>query len=316
MPKQRTKKGEIALKFINKYNGTMQKRSLAKLLHDKHPELFKSIEDARSIIRKYTFSSGNKILKDSVQWDIPEGDKNPYEDFIMPLSSSKLLILSDVHFPFHCKHKLEKALEYGQINGCNAIYFNGDSLDFYKGSRYDQDRSYKDLYEEVEFFKIFLDGLKKNFDVPMYFKIGNHEERWERMLRENPQFDMFDEFKLSSILQFGKYGITEVKSKQETRCGKFSIWHGHEFHGSGGINPAKWLFERTMRSGVCGHFHRISEHRVFNGTEWIENYSLGTLGDLRPAFLPHQKANMTWDASFGILEWDKTSFEFQNIRLK
>lgn len=313
----KTTKRSITEKYIKKYiKKIASKRALAKLMFDENPNIFKDMEDARINIRRLTFSAGKDNAKNGIEWDLPEGDKNDYKDFIMPQSANNLLILPDIHFPYHNKRALEEALNYGYKNNCNSILINGDGLDFYKGSKYDQDRTYKDLYEETEYFKIFLDELKENFNAPIYFKIGNHEERWERMLRENPQFDLFEDFKLKNILQFGRYNVTEIGGKQEIKCGKFSIWHGHEYHGSGGVNPAKWLFERTMRSGVCGHFHRISEHRVWNGTEWIENYSMGTLGDLRPAFLPHQKANMTWVNGFGVLAWDNSNFEFQNIRIK
>ncbi len=314
---QKTTKRDIAKQYVKKYSGKItSKRALAKLIFEENKEAFKSVEDARDVIRGVTYAHGKKAAVNGIDWDLPEGDKNDYKDFIMPLSANKLLVLPDIHFPYHSKEALEMALNDGYKKNCNAILINGDGLDFYKGSKYDQNRTYKDLYEEIEYFKIFLDELKESFDVPIYFKIGNHEERWERMLRENPQIDMFEDFKLKNILQFGKYNVTEIGGKQEIKCGRFSIWHGHEFHGSGGVNPAKWLFERTMRSGVCGHFHRPSEHRVWNGSEWIENYSMGTLGDLRPAFMPHQRASMTWAHGYGILEWNKSEFDFKNVIIK
>lgn len=311
-----TKKGETTLRYINKYNNSgVSKRALANILVTEHPDLYRSVEDARKSIRSYTYSAGNRSSKLGVDWNIPEGDESGYTDFHMPFSSNNLLILSDIHFPFHSKNKLEKALNAGLKNECNAILLNGDSLDCNKISKYEKHKDFKDMFEEVEYFKVFISELKKNFDVPIYFKIGNHEERWERLLKEQPQFHAFEEFQLKSILKFGENNITEITSKQEIRCGEFSIWHGHEFMGGGGVDPAKWLFDSTLRSGACGHFHRIKEHKAFNGTKWIRNYSIGTLGELRPRFMPHQKSRMTWENGFGILQWDKQNFEFQNFTI-
>lgn len=313
-----TERSKLVRQKITENNGAISKRSLAKLLHQQYPKQFKSEESARDAIRYATGNSGkvHRVNATKVDWEIPEGDECGYEDFILPLSSNNVLVLTDIHFPYHNKKNVEKALNEGLKQGCNAIYLNGDTLDFHKGSVYAHEKSYKEMAEEVEYFKIFISELKKNFDVPIYFKIGNHEVRWERMLRENPQFNSFEEFQLSSILKFGENNITEVKSKQETRCGKFSLWHGHEFHGSGGIDPAKWLFERTLRSGACGHFHRHKSFIAYNGTENIETYSMGCLSELRPNFMPHQRATQTWVNGYGILNWDKEHFEFQNIIIK
>lgn len=318
MAEKETPRSKLTRDYIRKFGGKTSKNALAKLLFEKYPKFFKNKEDARSVIRQLTGNSGNRFREEikPIEWGIPEGDESGYEDFIMPLSSNNVLVLSDIHFPYHNVKALEKALNNGLKQGCNAIYLNGDTLDFHKGSVYAHEKSYKEMFEEVEYFKLFIKELKKNFDVPIYFKIGNHEVRWERMLRENPQFNSFEEFQLSSVLRFGENNITEVKSKQETRCGKFSLWHGHEHHGSGGIDPAKWLFDRTLRSGACGHFHRHKSFYANNGRETIETHSMGCLGELRPNFMPHQKATQTWVYGYGILNWDKENFEFQNIMIK
>ena len=311
-----TKNRSQILEYINKYNGTISKRALATLIYNENKDIYKDVEQIRCMIRTYTGSRGKIISNNSVEWNIPKGEVQNYSDFVMPLSASNLLILPDMHFPFHNEKHIHKALEAGYKQGCNAILMSGDQLDCHQISDYDKNMDFKDMFQEVLIFLEFIENLKKSWDIPIYFKVGNHEVRWERILQRNPQLSMFDEFQLSAILKMGQYGMTEIKSKQEIRCGEFSLFHGHEFLGSGCDIPAKTMLMKTFRSGACGHFHRISQYKAHNGTKDIEFYSMGTLGELRPDFMPHQRATQTWDNGFGILQWDKKHFEFQNIKLK
>jgi hypothetical protein len=304
------------LDYINQYNGKISKHALAKLIYTENKDVYRDTEHVRGLVRQYTGSLGIISSVKSVEWNVPKGEVQNYSDFMMPLSASNLLLLPDMHFPFHNEKHIQKSLETGYKQGCNAILMTGDQLDCHQISNYDKNRDFKDMYEEVQIFIEFIDNLKKSWDVPIYFKMGNHEDRWDRLLRQYPQLHLFDEFQLSTILKFGQYGITEIKSKQEIKCGEFSLWHGHELFGSGGDIPAKTMLMKTFRSGACGHFHRISQYKAHNGTKDIEFYSMGTLGELRPDFMPHQKATQTWDNGFGVLQWDKKHFEFQNIKLK
>ncbi len=306
----------LVLNYINEYKEKLSKTALARLILEEHPDKYSSVESIRAIIRFHTGAKGKVSSINSLEWNVPKGETQNYSDFVMPLSASNLLILPDMHFPFHNEKHIHKALETGYKQGCNAIIMSGDQLDCHQISNYDKNRDFKDMYQEVQVFLEFIDNLKKSWDVPIYFKMGNHEDRWDRLLKQYPQLHLFDEFQLSTILKFGQYGITEIKSKQEIRCGEFSLFHGHEFLGSGGDIPAKTMLMKTFRSGACGHFHRISQYKAHNGTKDIEFYSMGTLGELRPEFMPHQRATQTWDNGFGILQWDKKHFEFQNIKLK
>lgn len=313
-----TQRAEFVRNKVKENNGKLSKNALAKLLFDAYPNLFKDKEHARSCVRFATGNAGenNRNASIQVEWEIPEGDSYEYEDFILPQSASNLLILSDVHFPYHTVSSLENALNEGIKQGCNSILLNGDSLDFHKLSKYVQNKGSKEINEEIDQFRIFLRELKKNFDVPIYFKIGNHENRYSRFLSENPQILGIKELDFSSIMRFGEYGITEIKSDQKIVCGDFNIWHGHEFMGSGGMWPAKWLFERTLENGVCGHFHRVSHFKAMQGNKSIDSYSMGCLCDLRPKFIPHQRATQKWSHGYGILQWDKERHEFQNKEIK
>lgn len=118
-----TQRAEFVRNKVKENNGKLSKNALAKLLFDAYPNLFKDKEHARSCVRFATGNAGenNRNASIKVEWEIPEGDSYEYEDFILPQSASNLLILSDVHFPYHTVNSLENALNEGIKQGCNSI---------------------------------------------------------------------------------------------------------------------------------------------------------------------------------------------------
>ena len=85
-------------------------------------------------------------------------------------------------------------------------------MDCYQISRFIKDRRMRDMSEELEDVRNFLKELKKSFNVPIYYKIGNHEDRWENFLRlQAPELLGIADFELRNVLRFNEIGIQEVK---------------------------------------------------------------------------------------------------------
>ena len=82
----------------------------------------------------------------------------------------------------------------------------------------------------------------------MIYKIGNHEERWEKyMWLKAPELSGVSEFEIYDILNFSKYGVEEVKGKQKIKAGNhLTIIHGHEmFNSTAPVN-----FARTLQTNL------------------------------------------------------------------
>jgi hypothetical protein len=58
------------------------------------------------------------------------GEKTSKEVWHLPKNIRKPLVLSDLHFPYHELPAIETAIDYGFKNGVDAIYLNGDVIDF------------------------------------------------------------------------------------------------------------------------------------------------------------------------------------------
>lgn len=182
---------------------------------------------------------------------IPEPFVEIPDDYI--LNEKKLLILSDIHFPHHDVETLEAVND--RLDENTALYLNGDVLDCYEASRFDKKPTIPKMREEFEMFAKWITGVKAK---RIYYKIGNHEERWEKSANKT----IFALFKAGSIQwvleqEFGIKNLTFVESKQFARWGDVHILHGHEV-ANGANSPigiARSVGLKTYSDTIVGHSH-------------------------------------------------------------
>jgi len=271
--------------------------------------------------------SGRKMVGMATTWshsDIKKTDKyigpklntgrvNNYDPFI--LNSSRIAILSDIHIPYHNIESLTCAFDFAKSEKPDAILLNGDTLDFFGLSRFSKDPKARSFAHELKTFKEFMDVLKKTFDAKIYFKIGNHEERYFHFLwMKAHEIVGVEEFELENIIKSRAEGIEIIKDKRIIKAGDLNIIHGHEFGGSvfSPVNVARGLFLRGKVSAMQGHNHQSSVHveRDMNGGV-VKTWSLGCLCELHPAYLPINK----WNHGFSIVDIDKQDFSVRNYTI-
>ena len=298
-----TYKAEIAQEMIAKFPNAST-NAIARILHEQYPIEFTNKDAARTMVRVYRDGlTGKESLRSEEErklamskWNLPESDYKEIPEFKLPESHNKPLFLTDIHFPYQDNNALETALEHGYKWGANCIYLNGDTMDCYQISRFIKDRRMRDMGDELEMVREFLKNMKKSFDVPIYYKIGNHEDRWENFLRlQAPELLGIADFELRNVLRFNEIGIQEIKSKQVVKAGKLSLLHGHEFGHSvfSPVNPARGLYMRAKESSIIGHHHQTSEHseKSLNG-KVVTTWSVGALCGMKPDYMPYNKWNL------------------------
>ena len=318
-------KTKLVKEFVKKYP-THPNLTLARLIYKKHPSSFKSIDNVRSTIRVIKGQHGAKLrksLKDKALYseagklnpfDLPQSHANDYVPYL--INQSRTLIISDLHFPYQDNKAIELALNYGLKKNVNCILINGDLLDMPNHSRFEKDWRMRSTFEEFEAVRQFLKSLRKAFPkAKIVFKEGNHDDRWERWLYVKAP-EIFDdpEFKLDIRLRLGELKIDHVKDKRIIKIGKLSVLHGHEmFGGSGGVNPARSTFLKTMASVIVGHYHKTSSHveTAMNG-EVISVHSVGCLCGLSPLYAPINKHNL----GFAYVEMDIKTGDYHIENLK
>lgn len=313
---------EIVLEHLEKYPD-VNSLTLAKIICIKHPDLV--VEKVRSSIRYYRGNKGTKNRNDIKIKQFMRANDGNYnikavnistQDFIFP--HKKPLIVSDIHLPYHDINAIEIALEKAYKDNVDSIYLNGDILDFYQVSRFTKEGGAMSIKEERDMFFEFIGWINENFDVPIYFKAGNHEERLAKYINEKaPDLAQLPELSLSGFLKLDELDIQFVDGRQKAMMGKLIVVHGHEFGESifSPVNPARGLFLRAKSTTLAGHNHQTSEHHENNlKNDSMACFSTGCLCQLTPNYRPF--AYTKWNHGFAIVEIDEDdSFEVSNYRI-
>jgi len=204
---KKTKARELAEQYC-KEHADMPHLTLAKLLKAKHGLVFKDVEHARDMVRVVRGQKGDRERKNTSDKSLYV-EKSPY--FTLPKSyaekrmplqikGEKVLLLKDIHFPYHDEEALSTALKWGIDEGCDTLYLNGDILDCHTLSRWEKDPEARSFAQELESVRAFLKLVSTLFKK-VYYKEGNHEERYWRYLSSHaPELAEIDAFNLQSLL--------------------------------------------------------------------------------------------------------------------
>jgi predicted phosphodiesterase len=314
--------GEICREYLDKFPN-VPSLTLAKKLFKEQPLYFNSLDSARTIIRRYRGKQGQEQrqkLRDTthfganIEFKMPESHAETFEPY--EIKQSRILILSDLHFPYQDNKAIQLAINYGKEKNVTCILINGDLIDFATISRHEKDWRHRTVAEEFESVRQFLQELRRHFPkAKIVFKEGNHDERWEKWLfLKAPEIFDDKEFTLESRLRLGELQIDIVKDKLPVKIGKLNVLHGHELQGGGGVNPARATFLKTIDNVLIGHCHRTSQHTepTFGGNV-IVTTSQGCLCGMFPMFARVNK----WNLGFSYVELDiKTgNYRLENLKI-
>ena len=225
--------------------------------------------------------------------------------------NKNILILSDIHFPYHDQVALNAAIKEGIKRKCTLVILNGDTLDCYTMSVFNKRPDKADMSIEFEMARDFINLMRKTFKNVL-FKTGNHEERWEQFLMRNPAIFGVDQFSLKSIL--GLSDKEYVTDRRIINIGKLNVIHGHEI-GKGIFNPVNFARTLMVKGGsytLAGHCHQVSSQPFTRiDGDVINCWSTGCLCELRPHYMPVNQ----WQHGFAIIHVDN-GFTVSNHTIK
>lgn len=320
-------KKEIIADIIREFPDE-QNRTIARIAHKKYPTVFPTVDSARDVVRTARGARGEKVrrqslpdLKKPIGWQqnvMPRTLSKKRENVVIK-GKHKILVLSDIHIPYHDEKAVEAAIEYGKKQKPDIILLNGDIGDFYAVSRHDKDpRRSLFLSDELDLIRQFLFWLRKQFPkARILYKIGNHENRLERFLvKEAPALIGTTDFEIASLLRFDELRIECVGSLNLVKLGKLSVYHGHELPQgmSSPVNPARGIWMRVQETMMAGHWHRVSEHTETTGiSKQVSScWSTGCLCDLSPDYAIVNR----WSHGFAIVEVQEDGeFEVHNHKI-
>jgi predicted phosphodiesterase len=306
---------QLAIKLCDEHP-TAPSKSLAKRLYDENVELFPSFDAAYCCVRRVRGNAG-KRNRDKMNatphyrengkcgWvpECPPSHAEPWLPFDLPGPAS-IGVLSDIHVPYHDHRAVTKAVEFlKEKHKLTHLLLNGDFMDFYQLSRWEKNPKARDLVCEIESGRATLSWLRGQFpDAEMIYKLGNHDERLDKYIwNKAPELLGLNNVQIAHVLEFEKFGITEVRDQRPIMAGKLPIFHGHELPRgmSSPVNPARGAYMRTAHTMLMGHLHRPSTHTE---PDMFKNdttcWSTGCLCDMTPEYARLNK----WSHGFCFVE--------------
>ena len=231
--------------------------------------------------------------------NIPKGIQSEYN--ILNISGPKtILIINDVHVPYHDERSLELAFEYAKEKGCDGIFINGDFMDFVSVSDHEKTPSERDgFHEELEKGREVLKAIVEEFpDADIWYNEGNHETRLPRyLMKKAPELFNIPGLSCRELLKTDMYGITWIPTETDVRMGDLNVFHGHEYRG-GGLLVARSKFLQAIENIIFAHFHRTQEYiqPTIQG-KVLGSWAVGCSCDLRPRYLPKNN----WNHGFALV---------------
>lgn len=321
-------KANLAREYRNRYGIKMPTLKLARILYNENNLLFKNVEEARSFLRHIEGKSGRPSPSGSIKvtHPVPERPRNPYklpdsdESRYQPYpikGHKRIAVFSDIHVPYHSIEAITAAISFCKKEKPDALLLNGDTIDCHRLSRFIKDPAKRNFSLELDTFKALIQVFEKELKCKIYFKVGNHEERYEHFLLEKAhELKGVEEFEFENIIKARAKGIGFISDKRILKINELHGIHGHEYIGGlmAPVNPARGLFLKGKVSSFQGHNHQTSEHTEPTMTgKMITTWSIGCLSELHPAYMPLNK----WNHGFMLVDLDSNGrdYEVRNKRI-
>lgn len=317
---------EMAKRLCKRHPDAPARTLARRLMRESNGAL--TIEQARKRISRQFGVNGTKNRKQvkpvaarparaaGVSHAMPKSMAKPWEPHVMDVLGP-VGILGDVHVPYHSEIAVAAAVGHLKDQNLSGLLLNGDIADFYAISRYMKDPSQRDFKGELDAVRAFIEWLRQEFPrIPIVYKLGNHEERWQAWLWEHAA-EISDDPRMSlrAWLDLEKHDVTLVKDKRPVMLGRLPVHHGHELPSgtASPVNVARGVFVRTGSTGLVGHSHRTSSHSESN--LWHHEtacWSVGCLCDLRPDYARINK----WNWGFAVATVHKGgAFDVNNYKV-
>lgn len=212
---------------------------------------------------------------------------------------SPILIVPDVHAPYHDEDAWQLMLDVARDLKPETIVCIGDLADFYAISAHSKDPSraiqLKDEIRIVREKRAELDALGATNKV---FCEGNHEYRLGRYLRDRAP-ELFEIIDVPGVLGLTENDWDFIPYRNHRRRG--AVHYTHDTGASGRYAAFKSL-DTYQHSVVTGHTHRllyIVEGNAIGDAKL--SASFGWLGDVNQIdYMTKAKAKKDWALAFGV----------------
>lgn len=313
---------DIARKYREKYGKEMPTHKLARIMYKANKLSFKDVEQARGSLRYIENKQGKRQRKPGSKFAMEEHrPTNPYSlpesdavDILPFLISGKKfkrgLIISDTHHPYHSIEAITVCLNYAKKEKPNFILLNGDIIDCHRLSKFLKDPNARKFKQELDQLKSFVQTLHRTFKCKIFYKLGNHEERYQHFLWEKAEeLSGIEEFEFKNIINARAEGVEIIEDKRMVMLNDLPVLHGHEFNSSffNPVNQARGLWLKASDSCIQGHGHITSQNtkKTIKG-ELKVTWSIGCLCHLQPKWKPYND----WNWGFAMIDLEPNGIDY------
>lgn len=223
--------------------------------------------------------------------------------------SETIVVLPDVHVPFHSEPILFKVLKAISTISITAIVLNGDFLDLFSLSKYVENSLYAlkeiNLTYEYAMGNKVLDLIDRAVDksTKRYYLYGNHEDRYNRIIAKE------DNAKYGTELRspYEALRLEERKYEFYTDCINDSVRFGNNTEVIHGLYcttvPAKKHYDMFPNTNiVMGHSHRINSY----SNQYHSSHNIGCLADMSSKGFSYRSRidKLLWQNGFAIITID------------
>ena len=215
----------------------------------------------------------------------------------------RILVLADVHCPYHDLSALQEAIVKGQEFGADTVILLGDLMDFHRISKYPNEPDTLSFVDECHVGSQLVFGLRESFrDADMYYIEGNHEVRLQNYVKSHAsELSGLSGLEMESLLDLHAQEVQWIQNGF-IHCGDVTFLHGHEMRGVGGVNPSRKLFNKMKKSSICGHLHRPESFYTRDGAgKLLQAHVIGHLGEPSPKYHPRND----WQHGYALVEVTK-----------
>ena len=171
------------------------------------------------------------------------------------MTSRRLLIVPDVHSPFHNKQSWAVMMATARFWKPKTIILLGDLIDFYCLSAHGGSNPNRSLLIEAELdpAKALLAELDSLGADKKIYIAGNHEYRLNRYLSDHAP-KLYNQFKLEKQLDLKNSNWQFIPYMQMYDSGK--VLYTHDL-GNSGAYAVHQALPKAQHSVVIGHIHRM-----------------------------------------------------------
>ena len=217
----------------------------------------------------------------------------------------KVLIVPDVHAPYHSEVGWNLLLQVARREKPDRIWILGDFADFYGVSDHDKNPTRANRMDwEIDVANAMLDELDAIGATDKVYVEGNHEDRLRRHLMKHPA--LHNVVSTEKLLRLKERGWSFVPYKDHIKRGAAHLTHDVGSAGRTAVFNALALYQGTI---ITAHTHRLAY--IVEGSATGEcklSASFGWLGDVEAVeYMTRAKARKEWALAFGWGYYDPAS---------